>query len=94
MKHYLELHGNSEDMLLFTSHNLGRLYDRICAISGNEPDRATRGDLSKLTDYYFNTNYPKEINIELTKDMAQDALDIAKTVNKWMDSLMEQEQRT
>ncbi|MCL2574730.1 MAG: hypothetical protein FWE34_09300 [Defluviitaleaceae bacterium] len=51
--------------------------------------RATRGDLSKLTNYYFDTNNPKEINIELTKEMAEEAINIAKELNDWVDMLLQ-----
>ncbi|MCL2349890.1 MAG: HEPN domain-containing protein [Defluviitaleaceae bacterium] len=91
MKHYIELNGNPNDMLILNTHNLGRLYDRVCALAGVASDSATRGNLSKLTDYYFDTNYPKELNIELTKEMAAEALEIAKSFNEWMDDLLAEE---
>jgi len=87
MKHYIEQNGDASDFGFFTTHNLGRLYDRICQIAGQKNDKAVRGDLSKLTDYYFDTNYPKAMNIELTQEMAQEAVDIAAYVNEWIDGL-------
>ena len=89
MKHYLEIYGEVEDMYMFSSHNLGRLYDRICVLSKNKADRAVRGDLSRLTDYYFDTNYPNEQgNIELDEEMAQDAIGVMVSVNGWIDGLL------
>jgi HEPN domain-containing protein len=88
-KHYIEHNGENGDQAILLTHNLGKLYDRVCELSGNTSDDAARGKLSRLTDYYFDTNYPKNENIELTKEMAQQALKITKTVNDWVDSLTE-----
>ena len=88
MKHYIELNGAVEDLFFLHTHNLGRLYGAVCKLANIMPDSAIRGDLSLLTDYYFDTNYPKEINIELTEEMAQEAVEIALKVNQWVDSLI------
>ena len=89
LKYYLEIHGTADDLYVFSSHNLGRLYDRVCELSSTKADRATRGDLSRLTDYYFDTNYPNEQgNIELTQQMAEEAIDAMEVVNSWLDSIV------
>ena len=88
LKHYIELKGSVEDINFFHTHNLGRIYAKVCELAGVKQDPVYRGWLSQLTDYYFDTNYPAELNIELTKDMAREALDIARQVNDWVDSIL------
>ena len=86
-KHFIELNGSPGDLKFLHTHNLGRLYDKVCELSGSVPNQEYRGWLSRLTDYYFDANYPKEINIELTEEMAIEALDITGKINIWVDSL-------
>ena len=86
-KYYIELNGTSEDLKFLNTHNLGRLYTKICEMSNTTPTAPFRGWLSQLTDYYFDANYPKDLNIELTEDMAKEALHIAEKVNEWLDSV-------
>lgn len=87
-KHFIELNGEAEDLKFLHTHNLGRLYVKICEMSGIAPAADFRGWLAQLTDYYFDTNYPKDINIELTEDMAQEALQITEKINNWLDSFI------
>ena len=88
LKYYIEMHGTTDDLIILITHNLGKLYDRVCIISKTDQDLAIRGALSKLTDYYFDTNYPKDLNIELTQEMAQEAIEITETINNWIDELL------
>ena len=88
LKYYIEQHGTTDDLPALHIHSLSRLYYRVCEIAGSDVNRATRGDLLQLTTYYFDTNYPSEMNIELTQDMAQEALDIMTKVNNWVDALL------
>jgi HEPN domain-containing protein len=87
LKHFIEKNGNTNDLTILHSHNLAKLYTRVCEISGVKTDRAVRGDLYQLTTYYYDTNYPSEDNIELTNEMAEEAVKIAGYVNDWVDSL-------
>ena len=87
LKHFIEKNGTTNDLTILHIHNLAKLYVRVCELSDKKPDRAVRGDLYQLTTYYFETNYPSEDNIELTKDMAEEAVKIAEYVNEWVDSL-------
>jgi HEPN domain-containing protein len=89
LKHYIELYGNEQDNLILMSHKLSILYARVCHLSHNEPNPATTKQLNLLTDYYFDLNYPAEHNYQLTKKMAQEALEIAEEVNRWVDGLLE-----
>ena len=86
-KHFIEKHGTSDDFKLMHTHNLVKLYLKVCVFSKSVIDRAVRGDLYQLTAYYFDTNYPSEDNIELTEEMAEEAVKIAEYVNSWVDSL-------
>lgn len=87
MKYYIEIHGDSSDLGLFSVHSLTKLYARVCQLAEIQPDRVVRGDLNELTTYYFDTNYPQKNNIELTEDMAKEAIEIAENINSWIDKL-------
>ncbi|GHV14747.1 hypothetical protein FACS1894219_11110 [Clostridia bacterium] len=87
-KAYIEVAGSIEDMRVMTSHNLTLLYRRICQLLNIPIDLETMGELALLSSYYFDTNYPKEENIELTKDEAEQALEIAEKLNNWTDTLL------
>ena len=88
LKYYIELHGTTDDLLILHTHSLAKLYFRVCELAGYEIDKIIRGDLHQLTTYYFDTNYPCEENVELTRSMAEEALDVAGEVNDWVDSLL------
>ena len=89
LKYFIEQNGSSEDQAILYIHNLIKLYDRVCEISGVGKDASIRASLGKLTVYYFDANYPqKGGNIELSEEMAEEALEIARTVNAWVDRLM------
>ena len=88
-KHYIETYGNYSDKFILSSHNLGKLYARVCELAKISMDKIFRGDLATLTDYYFDTNYPQEHgNIELTEEMAIDAIHTMETLCGWLDKLM------
>lgn len=89
-KHYIELRGDLSDMRIFATHNLGKLYRRICQLADVPLEKEVKGDLAELTDYYFDTNYPQEHgNIELTEEMAESAVVVAKEMAVWVDELLE-----
>ena len=87
MKHYIEKNGDRGDIALLGAHALVPLYRRVCEIAGAHVDKTVRGDLYELSSYYFDTNYPKKINIELDRDMACEAIRIMDDMNKWIDGL-------
>ena len=81
LKHYLqENHLLTEE--LGKSHNLKKLLKVIPSY-----DRDVYKQLSVITGYYYETNYPGENYIELDKEMADEAIDIAKSLMKYIDSL-------
>ena len=88
-KHYINKNGTAEDMYILTTHSLVKLYTRVCELAGVSADKAVKGDLATLTDYYFDTNPKEDGNIELTKAMAAEAMEVATTVNKWVNLLLE-----
>ncbi|MCL2287201.1 MAG: HEPN domain-containing protein [Firmicutes bacterium] len=88
LKYYIEQHGIPNDKRLLHLHSLTNLYQRVCELAGCQVDKKTKDDLHKLTDDYFNTNYPSKNDIELTEEMAIEAMEIAETVNSWLDSLL------
>ena len=85
-KHFIETSGTTDDISLLHTHSLVKLYNRVCELTGIQPDRVVRGDLYQLTIYYFDTNYPSQDNVELSKEMAEEAIEIAVRVNNWLDS--------
>ena len=87
LKHYIELNGGPEDLYFLSTHNLKRLYEKVCQLTKSDVDYELLGKLSTLTDYYFDTNYPGDFNIELTEEMAKEALQIAESTNAWVDTL-------
>ena len=91
-RHYVELAGSPEDIMFLSTHNLRRLYEKVCQIAGAAVTRERQGEMAILTDYYFDTNYPQDINVELTKEMAEEAIDIMENVNAWVDALLEERQ--
>ena len=88
MKHYIQLNGTSDDLVWLNTHSLAKLYARMCELTGQKVNKGIRGELHQLTTYYYDTNYPSEENIELTKEMAKEALDVTAKVNGWVDSLL------
>ena len=88
MKHYIELKGTPEDLYFLGTHNLRRLYEKVCLIADVKINQIFKSQLSDLTDYYFDTNYPKDFNIELAEEDARVAIDSAATINDWIDSLL------
>lgn len=88
LKHYIELRGTTDDMALLHTHSLAKLYFRVCELEGMSIDKLVRGELYQLTTYYFDTNYPAEDNVELTEDMAKEALEVAVKLNGWVDALL------
>jgi len=88
LKYYIEQHGIMDDLRILHIHSLPKLYLRVCELTGNKVDKIVRGDLYQLTSYYYDTNYPSEENVELTEEMAREAIDIATKVNNWVDTLL------
>jgi len=93
LKYFIEQYGTTDDIPVLHIHSLSKLYYRVCEIIDHEIDKSMRGDLHQLTTYYFDTNYPSEMNIELTKDMAEEALEIMERTNAWIDSLVCEKER-
>jgi len=88
-KYYIEHYGNGTDKFILVSHNLSKLYARVCELASISKDRVVVHEMLMLNSYYFDTNYPvKDGNIELTKEMAQEALEIAEKTNNWVDGLL------
>lgn len=87
LKHYIEQNGDGQDIGLLGTHNLRKIYERVCKLANISVDRAMRTALVELTSYYYDTNYPGESYIELTKEDATFALQLCEEVNGWIDEL-------
>lgn len=81
LKAFIELKGNSSDIPLMSLHKPRRLYERCCGLGLCTLDNNVSLVMSKLEDYYYDTNYPGDAYFELTKENAKEALDIMKLVN-------------
>ena len=81
MKHYLQKnHLLTED--LERTHNLKKL---IRVIPGYNKDLYK--NLSVVGDYYFEANYPGDNFLELNKEMADEAIEIANDLIAYIDGL-------
>jgi len=81
LKHYLKEKHLLTDSLERT-HNLKKLLKEI-----PEYDKDLYKDLSVVGDYYFETNYPGDDFMILDKEMADEAIEIAKALIKYIDDL-------
>jgi len=88
LKYFIGKHGTTDDLRILQIHSLAKLYYRVCELAGHDIDKIIRGELHQLTAYYFDTNYPSEDNIELTEEMAAEALEVTEKMNSWVDSLL------
>ena len=88
LKYIIEINGDCADKPLFGVHSLVPLYRRVCEIKNASEDKSVRGDLYELSSYYFDTNYPKKINIELSREMADEALRVMRYMNGWADGFI------
>jgi len=86
LKHFINIKGNSSDLRKFSTHNLRVLYQRVCSLLSQATDRQTELELANLSDYYFDTNYPNDNFLELSKENAQKSLEITKEINNWIDA--------
>ena len=81
MKHYLQTRHLLPETLERT-HNLRRLMQSIPGY-----DKALYKDLSLLSGYYFETNYPGDNFIELDAEMADEAIAIMNALVAYIDGL-------
>ena len=81
IKHYLqEKHLLSEE--LERTHNLKKLLRAVPEYSSD-----VYKQLSVITGYYYETNYPGESYIEMDKKLADEALEITKSLMDYIDNL-------
>jgi len=81
IKHYLQEHHLLTEELGRT-HNLKKLLKSI-----PNYDNDIYRQISIVTGYYYETNYPGENYIELDKEMADEAIEIAKSLMEYIDKL-------
>jgi HEPN domain-containing protein len=71
LKQCLHIRGTEEsDLFLLHSHKLARLAERCCELTSASFGRTEMALFRELTDYYFDTNYPGENYIKLSKEQA------------------------
>jgi len=80
LKSYIEKHGDSSDYKLMSLHKPRRLYDRCVELGWRELSHRDAGILSKLSDYYYDTNYPGNSYFELTESQSAEALELAEKI--------------
>jgi HEPN domain-containing protein len=81
-KHIIEINGDKGDILLLREHRVHRLYDRVLSILSMPMDKSLRSDLSVLSDYYFDKNYPGDASEPLGQAEAEEAIKIVDAVIK------------
>jgi len=80
LKSYIERHGNSSDYRLMALHKPRRLYERCLELGWPElPDKDV-AVLSKLADYYYDTNYPGNSYFELNEAQSEEALELTEKI--------------
>jgi len=84
LKFYLEKRHLLSEHLQRT-HNLKKLVRSI-----PEYDKDIYKSLTVVGDYYFDTNYPGDDFIELDKEMADEAMDVAKRLVAYLDRLADE----
>jgi len=81
IKHYLQKNHLLSDDLART-HNLRKL---IRSIPSHTPELYKQ--MSTLSGYYYETNYPGEDYMELDEQLANEAFEITKALMKYIDGL-------
>ena len=79
-QHLQDIHLLTES--LERTHNLKRLVREI-----PDFDKDMYKSLSIVGDYYFDTNYPGDDFLELDQEMADEAMEIARNLIEYIDSL-------
>ena len=79
-KSYIEAKGGASDYRLMLLHKPLRLYERCLQLGFKKMSDADVSVLSKLADYYYDTNYPGNSYFELTKAHADEAVALAEKV--------------
>jgi len=80
LKSYVEQHGNSGDYRLMSLHKPRRLYERCVELGMAELSDKDVSVLSKLADYYYDTNYPGNSYFELTEQQSTEALHLTERI--------------
>jgi HEPN domain-containing protein len=80
LKSYIEQYGKNSDYKLMQLHKPRRLYERCVELGLPEFSDKDISILSKLADYYYDTNYPGNSFFELTKEQSAEALSLAEKV--------------
>ena len=60
------------DMYLLSVHNIVKLATRVAELTSTNFSKEDIGFFRGLTDYYFDTNYPGENYVRITKEEARD----------------------
>jgi len=63
---------DERDMLSLSSHNINKLSKRVAALLETEFSKDDMGLFRTLTDCYFDTNYPGENYVRISKEEARD----------------------
>ncbi|MCL2224709.1 MAG: HEPN domain-containing protein [Defluviitaleaceae bacterium] len=86
LKSYIELKGDASDFRLMSLHKPRRLYERCIQLGMSPlPDRDVTV-LSKLADYYYDTNYPGNYYFELTFEQSVEALVLTEKIYEMFES--------
>jgi HEPN domain-containing protein len=81
LKAYLEIYGEAGDMRLFSLHKPKRLYERCCELGLETAQKQMASELALFAEYYYDTNYPGDSFLEVTREQAEDAMRTMAEVN-------------
>ena len=85
-KSFVEKKGNAGDYRLMSLHKPRRLYERCVQLGmPSLPDRDVTV-LSKLADYYYDTNYPGNSYFEITWEQSTEALILTEKIYDMFES--------
>jgi HEPN domain-containing protein len=89
LKSFIEKNGEASDYMLMSLHKPRRLYERCIELGLSELSDKEVSILSKLSDYYYDTNYPGNSYFELTEAQSAEALQLAEKIYNLFSNLKE-----
>jgi len=88
LKALIERKGESGDYRLMSLHKPLRLYERCLELGLTEFSDKDVCTLSKLADYYYDTNYPGNAYFELTEAQSLEAFQLAEKIAKLIEDAL------
>ena len=87
LKSFIEKNGDGKDFRLMSLHKPRRIYERCVQLGLKELSDRDVAILSKLSDYYYDTNYPGNSFFELSFEQSAEALILAEKIYAWFEEV-------